>query len=319
MVMYVMIEYVVVMVLMECLFRDEFCCDWLVSVFWVVGRLCVFGIVMVCFWCVKLCEDDCMWFIVELLVCCDVFLVEGLLVVLFIIGLLDLLEMVCGFSFDVIVEEDVWVFVDVDDLFGEMVVDLVKRVNFVVVDLDVEDKFVVNDGGNVVCVVNIVGFIVEVGWVVDDFLVCFVGIDFILVVWIFNVEDVCLVDVVVDSNVNNVWLDFIGGVCFVVDVLDFWFGVIVGFVVVFVVIICFWVVNFVGCVCLVVVVLGGCCVEVVICIVVDVEDVCLFVSLGFRDVVLGFLVLDVVVFVVGVIVVIIVDDVWIGLLVVGFI
>lgn len=315
MVMYVMIEYVVVMVLMECLFRDEFCCDWLVSVFWVVGRLCVFGIVMVCFWFVKLCEDDCMWFIVELLVCCDVFL----LVVLVINGFLDLLEMVCGFSFDVIVEEDVWVFVDVDDLFGEMVVDLVKRVNFVVVDLDVEDKFVVNDGGNVVCVVKIVGFIVEVDWVVDDFLVCFVGIDFILVVWIFNVEDVCLVDVVVDSNVNNVWLDFIGGVCFVVDVLDFWFGVIVGFVVVFVVIICFWVVNFVGCVCLVVVVLGGCCVEVVICIVVDVEDVCLFVSLGFRDIVLGFLVLDVVVFVVGVIVVIIVDDVWIGLLVVGFI
>lgn len=68
-----------------------------------------------------------------------------------------------------------------------------------------------------------------------------------------------------------------------------------------------------GCVCLVVVVLGGCCVEVVICTVADVEDACLLVSLlvslGFRDVVSGFSVLDVVVFVVGVIVVITVDDV----------
>lgn len=76
---------------------------------------------------------------------------------------------------------------------------------------------------------------------VDDFSVCFAGIDsiFILVLRILNVEDVCLADAVVDSNVNNVRLDFTGGVCFVVDVLDSWFDVTVGFVVVFVVTTCF--------------------------------------------------------------------------------
>lgn len=73
---------------------------------------------------------------------------------------------------------------------------------------------------------------------VDDFSVCFAGIDSILVVRILNVEDVCLADAVVDSNVNNVRLDFTGGVCFVDD-LDSWFGVTVGFVVVFVVTTCF--------------------------------------------------------------------------------
>lgn len=52
--------------------------------------------------------------------------------------------------------------VDVDDLPGETVVDSVKRVNLVVADSDVEDKPVVNDGGNVVRVVKTVGSIVEV-------------------------------------------------------------------------------------------------------------------------------------------------------------
>lgn len=61
--------------------------------------------------------------------------------------------------------------------------------------------------------------------------------------------------------------------------------------------------------CLVVVVLAGCCVKVVICTVADVKDACLLVGLVFKDEVLGFSVLDVVVFVVGVIVVITVDDV----------
>lgn len=74
---------------------------------------------------------------------------------------------------------------------------------------------------------------------VGDFSVCFAGIDSILVLRILNVEDVCLADAVVDSNVNNVRLDFTGGVCFIVDVLDSWFGVTVGFVVVFVVTTCF--------------------------------------------------------------------------------
>lgn len=74
---------------------------------------------------------------------------------------------------------------------------------------------------------------------VDAFSVCFAGIDSILVVRILNVEDVPLADAVVDSNVNNVRLDFTGGVCFVVDDLDSWFGVTVGFVVVFVVTTCF--------------------------------------------------------------------------------
>lgn len=88
----------------------------------------------------------------ELPVCCDV----SLLVVLVTNGSLDPLETVCGPSFDV------WVLADVDDLPGETVVDSVKRVNLVVADSDVEDKPVVNDGGNVVRVVKTVGFIVEV-------------------------------------------------------------------------------------------------------------------------------------------------------------
>lgn len=91
----------------------------------------------------------------ELPVCCDV----SLLVVLVTNGSLDPLETVCGPSFDVTVEEDVWVLADVDDLPGETVVDSVKRV---VADSDVEDKPVVNDGGNVVRVVKTVGSIVEV-------------------------------------------------------------------------------------------------------------------------------------------------------------
>lgn len=70
---------------------------------------------------------------------------------------------------------------------------------------------------------------------VDDFSVCFAGIDSILVVRILNVGVVPLEDAVVDSNVNKVRLDFTGGVSFVVDVLGSWFGVIVDFVVVFVV------------------------------------------------------------------------------------
>lgn len=49
--------------------------------------------------------------------------------------------------------------------------------------------------------------------------------------------------------------------------------------------------------------------KVVICTVADVKDACLLVGLVFKDEVLGFSVLDVVVFVVGVIVVITVDDV----------
>lgn len=92
----------------------------------------------------------------ELPVCCDV----SLLVVLVTNGSLDPLETVCGPSFDVTVEEDVWVLADVDDLPGETVVDSVKRVNLVVAD--VEDKPVVNDGGNVVRVFKTVGSIVEV-------------------------------------------------------------------------------------------------------------------------------------------------------------
>lgn len=82
--------------------------------------------------------------------------------VLFTTGSLDPLETVCGPSFDVTVEKDVWVLADVDDLPGETVVDSVKRVNLVVADSDVEDKPVVNDGGNVVRVVKTVGSIVEV-------------------------------------------------------------------------------------------------------------------------------------------------------------
>lgn len=82
--------------------------------------------------------------------------------VLFTTGSLDPLETVCGPSFDVTVEKDVWVLADVDDLPGETVVDSVKRVNLVVANSDVEDKPVVNDGGNVVRVVKTVGSIVEV-------------------------------------------------------------------------------------------------------------------------------------------------------------
>lgn len=82
--------------------------------------------------------------------------------VLFTTGSLDPLETVCGPSFDVTVEKDVWVLADVDDLPGETVVDSVKRVNLVVADSDVEDKPGVNDGGNVVRVVKTVGSIVEV-------------------------------------------------------------------------------------------------------------------------------------------------------------
>lgn len=48
--------------------------------------------------------------------------------------------------------------------------------------------------------------------------------------------------------------------------------------------------------------------KVVTCTVADVKDACLLVGLVFKDIVLGFSVLDVV-FVVGVIVVITVDDV----------
>lgn len=152
------IEHAAAMAPMERLLRDELCCDWLVSVPWVVGRLCVSGTVTVCSWLVKSCEDDCMCFTVELPVCCDV----SLLVVLVTNGSLDPLETVCGPSFDVTVEEDVWVLADVDDLPGETVDDPVKRVNLVVADSDVEDKPVVNDGGNVVRVVKTVGSIVEV-------------------------------------------------------------------------------------------------------------------------------------------------------------
>lgn len=94
----------------------------------------------------------------ELPVCCDV----SLLVVLVTNGSLDPLETVCGSSFDVTVEEDVWVLADVDDLPVETVDDPVKRVNLVVADSDVEDKPVVNDGGNVVRVVKTVGSTVEV-------------------------------------------------------------------------------------------------------------------------------------------------------------
>lgn len=81
--------------------------------------------------------------------------------VLFTTGSLDPLETVCGPSFDVTVEEDVWVLADVDDLPVETVVDPVKRVNLVVADSDVEDEPMVDDGGNVVLVVKTVGSIVE--------------------------------------------------------------------------------------------------------------------------------------------------------------
>lgn len=236
-------------------------------------------------------------------------------------GLLDPLETVGGSAFDGTVDGDVWVLVDVDDLPVDLpvekAVDSVERAELVA-DSDVVDEPVVDDEGNVVLVVKTVGSIFEVDWEVDDFSVCFAGIDSILEVRILNVDDAPSEDAFVDNDVNKVRLDFTGGVSFVVDVLDSWFGVTVSFVVVFVVTICFWVVNFVGWGCLVVVVLGGCCVEVVSCTITDVEAACLLVGLVFWDVVLGFSVLDIVVHVVGVIVVITVDDVWIDLSVVGF-
>lgn len=74
---------------------------------------------------------------------------------------------------------------------------------------------------------------------VDDFSVCFAGIDSILEVRILNADDAPSEDAFVDNDVNKVRLDFTGGVSFVVDVLDSWFGVTVGFVVVFVVTTCF--------------------------------------------------------------------------------
>lgn len=152
-----MIVQAAAMAPMERLLRDEPCCDWLMSVFPVVGVLCLSGTVTVGCWLV-----DGTPLTVELRICCDVSLVTGLLVGLVDTGSLVPSDTFCGSRFEVTVNIDDCKLGDADDIAVEIVVDSIKMTDLVVTDAEDDDEPVVDDRGNGVLVVKTVGCILAV-------------------------------------------------------------------------------------------------------------------------------------------------------------